>query len=175
MINCPKCGAELKEEQKVCIICGALTPASGFYYQDHTRWYHSRKLRIAGLAVAAVVLLSLIINAFRVMPPQIVAAEWCDDMSQGLLANAQKYASPNLTTNLQERMTDTRAISDDIRSRSGNAYVDAIPGEPAFDVEAAPTEASVDVSLVDPSGQTIYQCHVKLIKSGRRWLVENVN
>jgi hypothetical protein len=174
MTKCPKCKADLTDEQKVCIVCGALTPAGGFYYQDHTRWYELKKVRIAGIVAASVLVIIMIINAVRVMPPETVAAEWCDDMSQGAIKKAQRYAGPNFISNLQERMLDSLAMAEEIRSSTGAEFITAVPDPPTYDVEYAPTEASVKVTLINPTGQAVYTCRVELVKSGRRWLIENV-
>jgi len=170
-LNCRKCGAALRKEQKVCIACGTLTPAGGnFYVEEGKRWIPTPKQKYAAGGVVLLLVILLIAHLMRTVPPEIVAQQWFDALVSRNIRVARQYVTPDLEQNLQDQMMDLRAISDDYYTR---VVVDQAKYEVAKPAIESPTKATVMVKLIDPEGSG-YQVCLDMIKQGRCWRVNKI-
>jgi hypothetical protein len=166
-----KCGAELRSEQKVCIVCGTRTAAGGHFHVEEKQAWKPTAIHIyAASAVAVVLIILLITHIFSTVPPEVVAKEWFDAMSQRSCRQAEKYHSPEFISKMQSGISDTQAISDYIFDEVVNNQAVYTVGVPSF---PSPGRANVLVTLKYPDGH-VNEVPVDLTKSGRRWLIANV-
>ena len=76
-MKCQKCGCELREEQKACFQCGALSQAAGmFYTPEKKRWTPSRNMIIAAVVLVLIWIGSMVASSMRTIPADQVASEW---------------------------------------------------------------------------------------------------
>jgi len=166
-----KCGAELRSEQKVCIVCGTRTAAGGhFHIEEKQAWKPTAVHIYAAAGVAVVLVILLITHMFRTLPPDAVAKEWFDAMSQRSYGRAEKLNSPEFTSKMQTGISDTAAIGDYIFDEVVNNQAVYTVGTPTF---PATGRANVLVTLKYPDGH-VNEVPVDLVKSGRKWLIANV-
>ena len=170
-MECPKCGMELVDTQKVCVGCGALTPAGGFFYVDHAKWVPSKKIKIAAASLAGVIVLIIILQLLKITPPDKVAARWFECLADRQIVSASKLVTENFNTQLSDRMLDLRALSDEYYY-DADEQVTISASEPEYDIEFNPTEAKVTLSVVYSSGRS-QQINLGLVKVGRQWLVNS--
>jgi hypothetical protein len=170
-VNCVKCGAELHEEQKVCIQCGTRTAAGGhFHIEEKQAWKPSQNVKYAALMVALVLIIVIAAMCLKVVPPEIVTEQWFNLMVGRNYGKAQRFHSQQFTQQMEQTMSDTRAVSDMIIDRLGGVQTPYTFGAPTI---TAPGQATVPVTYKGSDGQpgTIT---VSLAKSGRRWLITGV-
>ncbi len=118
-----------------------------------------------------IVLIFVLINVFRTVPPDEVAKEWFCAMAERRLGSAQEYVSPNMTAELLSKNSDLRDLSDN--------YFNEIHNNGAkYEVKPArlsPDGKKANVTVI-MSGRDCYrQIRIELIKSGRRWLINSAN
>ena len=173
-MNCRKCGAELHPEQKVCIQCGERTAAGGkFDVEEEQHWRPSpTQVRIAGGAVALLLLVLILYNALHVVPPEVVAKDWFDAMLARSFARARTYVTPRFDEDLTARMMDMRALSDmwieEVTSNRATYHV----GPPVFDRPDDPRRAQITIRLQSPAGEVVREIRVEMVKVGRAWKVD---
>jgi hypothetical protein len=168
-MECPKCGMELVDTQKVCVGCGALTPAGGFFYLEDTKWKPSKKIKIAAASVLGIIFILILIQLLKITPPDKVASRWFECLADRQIVSASKLVTDNFTNQLSERMTDLRALSDEYYY-DNNETVTISASEPEYDMDFNPTEAKVTLSVIYSGGRS-QEIRLELIKDGRRWLV----
>lgn len=175
-MKCVKCGAELRSEQKVCIVCGTRTAAGGnFNVEEDEPWRPTRPMIYAAGCLAVILIIAIVAMCMKTVPPQTVTQEWFEAMTQRQYAKAEKLNSSEFTSKMQPGMSDTAALSDmlydEVNGNQGTYKV----GDPTIDTSRSPQRAQVTVTLTypDPSRPT-RQIPVDLVKSGRRWLIANV-
>ena len=173
-MKCMKCGGENHPDQKVCLHCGARTPAGGgYYFEEKKIWRPSNKMiAIAAGGISALLLILLVVHILHVDPPQSVAKEWFDSLVSRRPAIAERYVSPNYDSNLSDRMMDIRAISDE-------AYTDVVAEDgkysitkPTFDRNANPRMAALSIMVTHADGST-RQYDLRMVKVGRQWRIED--
>ncbi len=170
-MNCVKCGAELREEQKVCIQCGTRTAAGGhFHVEEKEAWKPSQNVKYAALAAAVVLIIVIAAMCLRIVPPEVVTQQWFDSMVSRNYGKAAKFHSPEFTQRMEQNMSDTRAVSDMIIDRLGDIRTPYTFGAPTL---VTPNQATVPVSYKGPDGLPA-TITVSLAKTGRRWLVTSV-
>lgn len=173
-MKCMKCGAENHEDQKVCLICGALTPAGGgFYYNNaEKKWWQSRSLHIKiGAGLAILLLIIIIVKVMHTDPPEVVAKQWFEAMVDRRVNAADKYTTSAYKDDLSNRMMDSRAVSDECYTNvvlDGGKYK---IGKPAS--EAGPKNVMVNIDVEDPDGGG-RTWSVHLAKIGRSWRIKQV-
>jgi len=168
IVKCVKCGAELRDEQKVCIQCGMRTAAGGhFHIEEKEAWKPSRNVKCAAAGVVALLIIAVVAMSFRIVPPEVVTKQWFDSMISRDYSKAEQYHSQQFMDYMQQNMRDTRAISDELIDRLGGFQTPYTIGAPTF---TAPDQATVPVTFTSPDGGpgTIT---VTLAKFGRKWLV----
>lgn len=169
-MNCVKCGAELRDDQKVCIQCGTRTAAGGhFHIEEKERWKPTRTTIYAAAGVALVLIIVLIVNGLRVVPPEVIAKEWFDAMVQREYNKAERYHSRPFAEKMQDGIDDTRAISDDLLGKAGSNPQITVSKFPS----QSPAQATVMITYKSPDGE-LGQVFIYLAKQGRRWLITNV-
>lgn len=172
-MECPKCGMELVDTQKVCVGCGALTPAGGFYYVDHTKWKPSKKIKIAAASVVGIILILIIIQILKITPPDQVAVRWFEHLADRQIVSASNLVTENFNTQLSDQMSDLRALSDDYYYDTTETVTISV-SEPEYDIEFNPTEAKVTLSVAYSTGRS-QQIRLGLVKVGRQWFVNSFN
>ncbi|MBO7394106.1 MAG: hypothetical protein J6U98_07910 [Abditibacteriota bacterium] len=166
--HCKKCGAELHENQKVCIKCGEVTEAGGnFEYGSNRILPDLSKLPMDKIyyglgALAFIIILICVICAMRVTPPDKICREWFVCMYSQNTKGAEKYMSDeyaeekkldaSMTTDAQEYHT---AVTEE-----GNKYTIKKYEEPAKDTVSY-------VIGIEQNGEKV----VTLKKMGRKWKV----
>lgn len=173
-MNCVKCGAELRSDQKVCIVCGTRTVAGGnFDVEEKQAWKPTRSMIYAAAGVALVLIIALVAMCLKTVPPDVVTKEWFDAMSQRECRKAEQLNSPEFVSKMQAGTSDTAALSDylfdEVNGKQGKYAV----GAPTYDIPSAPTRAQLTVTISYPEGPP-RMIPVDLVKSGRRWLIANV-
>lgn len=170
-MNCVKCGAELHPDQKVCIRCGTRTVAGGnFNVETKEAWKPTRNMIIAAVGVALLLIVMLVARSFKTVPPEIIAQEWFDAMTQRSYGKAESFHSPEFTSKMQSGITDTRALSDYLFDEVVNNQAQYTIGVPTF---PSPGRANVLVTLKYPDGH-VNELPIDLVKCGRRWLIASV-
>lgn len=170
-MNCVKCGAELRAEQKVCIVCGTRTAAGGhFHVETKERWKPTAIHIYAATGVAVLLIILLIAHVTRTVPPEVVTKEWFDAMSQRSCRQAEKLNSPEFTSKMEAGVSDTAALSDYLFDEVVNNQAVYTIGVPSF---PSAGRANVLVTLKYPDGHEM-EVPVDLTKSGRRWLIASV-
>lgn len=174
-MNCAKCGAELHPEQKVCLECGARTAAGGaFYVEEKQLWRPTpAMIKVTG-AAAFVLILVLLALGLRVTPPESVANEWFDALTQRQVRKASSMITPALQQTLSARGEDIRSLSDEYYSAVINDGATWTMGEPRLDPEDRPVNATITFVLTYPDGQR-KEVEARMLKIGRRWLVNEVS
>lgn len=170
-MKCHKCGAELRSEQKVCILCGTRTAAGGNFVVDEKEPFQvtSNMKKAAGAAVLLIVVL-LVAQLLRVTPPDVIAKQWFDAMAQREILKAEKFHSPAFVSRMQQGMTDTRAISDYIYDEINTRQAQSSVGKAVY---SGANQATVDIAMDYPDGQK-RPIQVVFTKSGRRWLIDKL-
>lgn len=171
-MQCKKCGAELHEDQKVCIACGTRTIRGDNYeYDSQVAWRPSMKMIISAAGVVVLIVLVMILNSMKTVPPKDVAKEWFSAMSQRKVKDARELSTPHLEEDLQSRGMDLMAISDeyygDITSDGGSVSI----GEPKA---AGKNTLSLDVSVTYGDGEPARGHSIEMVKVGRQWRVDKV-
>lgn len=169
-MNCQKCGAELRKEQKVCIVCGTPTPAGGnFYVEEDKKWTPSLLQKCIGGGVVLVLLILIIANMLKVVPPEKVAQKWVDALVSRQVKTARNLSTPTMEQNLQTGF-DLVALSDDYNSR---VVADEAEYKVAKPVYSDPSNANVKILFATPDG-SVFTVNLDMIKQGRRWMVDRV-
>jgi hypothetical protein len=171
---CPKCECELADKQKVCPRCGAHTPASFLYYTERKEFKLTKTHKIILACAGAFILLLIIIKMLAITPPDEVALKWANLMTQRLGNDAKKYESDNFDTNLLNRWPDRLSLTDEYISQLPNGNVTLQTSRPIYESSDDPQKATVTVRATD-SGGSVLSLNIKLVKVGRRWLVEDSN
>ena len=170
-MKCVKCGADLRSEQKVCIVCGMRTAAGGHYHtEEKERWRPSRNMIYAAAGVGLLLIIMIVAHAFRVTPPDEVAKDWFSAMAQRSCGKAASYHSPEYASKMQPGISDTHAISDYIFDEIHNAEATYTIGKPTY---ISTGRANVVITLTYPDNR-LRTIPVELEKSGRRWLIAGV-
>ena len=174
MINCPKCGHELPDRQKVCVVCGALTPASHFFYSEEKKWQPSKKMKIYAGVSAGIILILLILNSLRITPPDVIADKWYGAMSQRFISDAEKYTSEQYKNELSNNTSDMMAVADDIYTEVSSDKLTYKTDAPIYDSDSDPKSARVKITLFKEDGSMSRQFTIIFVKEGRRWLVASL-
>lgn len=172
---CPKCNAELTSDQKVCVLCGALTPASGYYYDDRPKFHFTKHLRIFLYIIGCIFFLFTLYFFLRVIPPQQVAIDWLNAMCNRRINYGASMITENFRSALSEQFSDMREVSDILYTDSSSAQSTLIVGDPDYQETAKQTIAIVPAALVDINGQIIRNMRVELVKEGRHWRINGFN
>lgn len=172
-MKCMKCGAENRDDQKVCLRCGALTPAGGgFYFKEKEKWWQSRDLQIkVGAGLAVLLLIFIIVKAMHTDPPEVVARQWFEAMVDRRVIAADEYTTSAYQDDLTNRMMDSRGVSDECYTAvvlDGGKYK---VGKPV--AEAGPKKVLVSINVMDAEGSG-RSWEVHLIKKGRSWRINQV-
>lgn len=169
-MNCKKCGAELHEDQKVCIKCGTRTIAGGnFDYGNTGPWRPTKKMIISAAAVVVLLIIVFVINAMRVIPPEIVAKQWFGAMADRKINIAKDYMAPDLVDQMTMDM-GLQASADDyytmITTEGGKYNV----GKPQM---SGSSGAQVAIVITQHDGKQ--EIRLNMTKTGRKWLISQVN
>lgn len=171
MLTCKKCGAELHEDQKVCIQCGTRTIRGDGFDYDSKKWSPPKSLKIGAGAVALLLLIIIAVNALKVTPPEQVGKEWFSAIADREIRAASKMATPNLESTLQTRGMSVRTLSEEIYNEVESYEASYAFGSPVLQGKTA---ASIQVTLNRPGdgyGRTFF---IDLVKQGRKWRVDSV-
>ncbi|MCL5102771.1 MAG: zinc ribbon domain-containing protein [Armatimonadetes bacterium] len=169
MLTCQKCGAELHEDQKVCIACGTRTLRGDGFDYSVKKWTPTKNHKIAAGAVLLVLIILWITSALRVMPPEVVAKEWFVAMTDRRIAAAQSYVSQALESDLQARNMDLRAMSDEY-------YTEVVQNLAKYQIgppQVNGASASIKIVLSYPEGSA-REVNIEMVKDGRRWVVNRI-
>ncbi len=174
-MKCPKCELELVDIQKVCPRCGAYTPASGFYYTERKSFVITKQMKIAaGIAVG--VLIALIIHlAFRITPPDRVALDFYEALSERRLNDARQQVTTKFMDMLADQMSDFREKSEPYYLDASSLQLEPILSKSIIDDTKVVETANVTITLLAPGQQSGRQVVVFLVKQGRKWLVDDIN
>ena len=171
-MKCVKCGAELRSEQKVCIVCGTRTAADGhFHVEKKEPWKPTRNMIYVASGVGLLLIIMLVCHIFRTIPPDVVTKEWFSAMAQRSCQKASSYHTDDYNSRMEPGISDTFAMSDSIFDKIHNDGAKYTVGEPTY---PSPGRASVTVTLKYPDDH-IYEIPIELAKSGRRWLIDGVS
>lgn len=168
---CRKCGTELHENQKVCIKCGEVTSAGfNFEYGDGTEKKFKmsdlqvKKLIYGGVGVVVMIILIIIINGLRVIPPDKICNEWFTCMYEQRTKAAEKLMTEELVSMKKEDTTMTIDAMD---------YHTMIVDEKCKFKISKPDikdKTATFIIGIDRNGEKV----VTLKKHGRKWLVCDV-
>ncbi|MCE5199353.1 MAG: zinc ribbon domain-containing protein [Armatimonadota bacterium] len=174
-MNCRHCGAELHEDQKVCIVCGKRTErGDGFDYDIKGPWRPTMKMVVGASVFFIILILVLMLNSLRTVPPEIVAKQWFDAMSDRKLGTAERLATPHLEETLQAKVMDLRALSDEYYSDFVDSKATPQVSVPTFDNPQQPTAANINIRMTFPNGDPARDVVIELVKVGRQWRVNSV-
>ena len=173
-MNCRKCGAELREEQKVCIVCGTRTVAGGgFYVEQEKAWRPSRNVLIGAGVFVLILIILMIANLLRVTPPGDVAMEWFDAMSQRQFSRARECMTPALQEKPSSAGMELMAIADGFYEAVNRNQGKASLGSVTQDSRSDPKSVTVTINLRYPAGSSDIVV-LKLVKSGRAWRINEL-
>jgi hypothetical protein len=174
-VKCLKCGEENHEDQKVCLHCGALTPrGGGFYYEDKKRFQLTKKHKLYGAIGLGVLLLIVILaKMLHVTPPDQVAREWFAAVSERRISAANSYTTPKLQSQLQARLMDMRAISDECYTEINEYRAACRFQPPQYDDPDNPRTARIIIALNRPDGG-VRTLDLGLVKQGRAWKIDSL-
>jgi hypothetical protein len=175
VLKCKKCGAELAEGQRACLECGEVTAAGGkFDYGEEKRFELTRNHILVAIGIVLVIIIVLVARSLQTVPPEKVASEWFDALSQRQLKRAKSYITPKFEQDLAGKMMDLRAMSDECYSEvvSNNAKFEV--SRPSFDNPSNPKTADITISLVYPNGELASTIKIRMIREGRRWRVDGL-
>lgn len=170
MLTCRECGAELHEDQKVCIQCGKRTIRGDGYDWDQKSFRPTRNMYIGAGAVVLVLLIIILINALKVIPPDQVSQTWFEAMTQRDSKMGAKLVTKEFVDKLGERQLTVRDLADEY-----NGEVAAYDGK--FRISSCVMKgnnAATTIVLIEyPDGRKGGHV-IELVKQGRRWLVNSV-
>ena len=174
-MNCPKCGAELHPDQKVCIQCGTRTAAGGqFVVPEERQPWRPTKNVIIGAAVAVCLLVIILVAlSLRVTPPDVVADEWFGAMAQRSLGKAREGLTPELQQRFGGGADELMALSDEYYTAVAQEDATYTVGKPRYDNPKKPEKATVVIDLKHPGGAT-GQVELEFTKVGRKWLISQI-
>lgn len=171
-MHCPKCDTQLTSEQKVCVKCGAYTPASGYFYQDSKEFQLTKTSKLLILILGFFLVFLLLYKLIHITPPHAVAEQWLKAMTSRQINHAAKLVTEDFKSALIDNFSDMREVSD-------NLYVDAsLPGaslvvkKANMDHSLAGNRANV-AALILHNGKTIKQMEIELVLQGRKWKINN--
>ena len=168
VLTCNKCGCELHEDQKVCIVCGTRTiRGDGFDYSVE-KWRPSRRIKIAAGIVVFVWIVVMVANALRITPPSEVNKKWFEAM----YTHNMKVASPMVTENFTRFLSDRNMDLGDLSSY-WNGEVIRPSAKPSYGkpVMTGEKSATISITLNYPNGDTRL-IKIELIKDGRQWMID---
>ncbi len=171
-MKCVKCGAQLRDNQKVCIQCGTRTAAGGnFQVEQKEAWKPSLNVKVAAAGAALLIILLIVTACLKIVPPETVAKQWFDSMVSRNYSKAANFHSQQFIAEMEQTMFDTRAKSDMIIDRLGGVQTPYTFSAPTT---TAPGQASVLVKFTSDDGQpgTIT---ISLGKFGRKWLITSMS
>ena len=173
-MNCPKCGVDVIDTQKICPQCGAFLPASGYFYQDEKRFHITPKMKKGAWIVGGLILLLLIINAVRVSPPDQVAKEYIELLSERNVPASKKLVTQSFEDDLQERMHYISDISGELflftPAGTATTFTSSVAG---YDNPDQPASAKVSVTI-NNTQYGIKVVNLDLVKQGRRWYINRL-
>ncbi|MHB9036139.1 MAG: hypothetical protein ACYC64_05695 [Armatimonadota bacterium] len=173
-MKCKKCGAELHEDQKVCLACGIRTERGDNYsFGEKEPWRPTRNMYIGAAAALVLIIVVMILNSMRTVPPEVVAEEWFGAMSQRKVKVARSLSTPQLEEALISRGMDLMALSEEYYSEIAdyNASFQVSKPQPA---ETTPNALAVNISITCNSGEPTRGHCVEMVKVGRQWRVDKV-
>lgn len=170
-MTCPKCQSEIAEKQKVCPKCGANTPASFLYYDDKNGFKLSKTHKIIAVGIVLLIIMIFIIKANQITGPDKVALKWVTLMTQRAGGEAKEYESPNFEENLLNKWPDRLSLTDEYYSQISGGNVVYKVKKPMYLNSNA---ATVEVTAKDSVDSTL-TLQITLVKTGKRWLVEDSN
>ena len=164
----------MREEQKACFQCGALTLAAGMYYiEEKKRWTPSRNMIIAAVVLVLVLIGSMVASSMRTVPADEVVKQWFAEMVDRRPYIAENYVTPQLEQYLAKRQSDLRSLSDDYYDRVVNQSGTYNVSIPSYDSPSDPKVAVVTINGQAARGAFQYQVH--MVKVGRQWLIDSVD
>ncbi len=173
-MNCPKCGVEVIDTQKICPQCGAFLPASGYFYQDEKKFHITPQMKKAALIVGGFLLLLMIINCLRVTPPDQVGQTYIELLASRNLNAAKKMVTEDFENDMQESMRYITDTSGELYLFTpGSSTTTFTPSVTGYDDPDSPTAASVSVR-VDNSQNGTMTVNLELVKRGRRWYINRL-
>ncbi|MCE5314324.1 MAG: zinc ribbon domain-containing protein [Armatimonadota bacterium] len=172
-MKCKKCGAELHEDQKVCIACGLRTERGDNYsFGEKGPWRPTKNMYIGAAAVVVVIIVALILNSMRTVAPEVIADQWFTAMTQRQLKVARNLSTPQLEENLTSRGMDLMALSEeyygDVTDNAGSFKI----GKPQAS-DSTPNALTVNISVAYDGLPGRDYC-IEMVKVGRQWRVDKV-
>lgn len=168
MLTCKKCGSELHEDQKVCIVCGTRTiRGDGFDYSVQ-KWRPSLRIKIAAGIVVLALVVMMVMDSLRVAPPSEVNKQWFEAM----YGHNMKVASPMVTAKFTSYLTDRNLNLGDLATE-WNGEIEGSNAKPSYGkpVMTSQKTASIPIALAYPDGSSRI-ITIDLIKDGRHWMVD---
>ena len=166
-MRCKKCGAELHEDQKVCIRCGERTEA-GFnfdYGDDKEHWRPSNKLifSVSGVVVLIVIVI-ILVNVLTVTPPNEICTQWFTCMSEQNIKGAEKLMTPDFV--------EDKKVDESMQIDAQEYYIMINENKSKYKFskpEIHGKKAEITIDIQDNASK-----NVTLSKIGRKWLVSDV-
>jgi len=170
-LKCRKCGADLHEDQKVCLQCGERTVrGGGFEYGGKQPWRPTpAQLKIAG-GVIGVLLIIIIALSLRTAPPDQVAGEWFEAVVDRRMRVVRDLSTSGLIEQLEASPAGLMAVCDNYNDQV--SMNEAKISEPKL-VSASGRSAKVAIELTYAAGGGA-QVNIELVKEGRCWKVSSV-
>jgi len=156
-------------------MCGALTPASGYYYDERHKFHLTKPMRIALYATGGVLLIFILYLFLRIIPPDQVAYDWLTAMCNRKLSYCTSFVTEDYKTSLSEQFSDMREVSDNLYMDSSSTGAVVVVGVPDYRETATQEKAIVPAALVARNRQTIRQMQLELVKQGRHWRINSLN
>jgi hypothetical protein len=171
--QCRKCGADLNPKQKVCPQCGEITPAGGkFDVPEEVAWRPSPlAIKLATAVVVLLIAIPVLYSLFHVTPPEVVAKQWFAAMSGRSLGVAGKMVTPRLQQSLASEMSSLQALSDEWNTETYTNRATYTVSKPTYTDR---THADVRISLIYPDKQPGPEVNLRMVRQGKRWLVDQV-
>ncbi|MFQ3549672.1 MAG: zinc ribbon domain-containing protein [Armatimonadota bacterium] len=175
--KCQKCGAELSDTQKVCVVCGAYTAAAGVFYEEEKKNLEipPKYLWIGGAAIALILIIIILAKVLHVDPPETVAKQWAQSLANRQLKDARALTLPSFDESARERLMDVASLADDISNYVKEKNADIEVKEISETQVAMTSEAPANIKIfminfVYPEGAS-KTLIVQIQKEGRHWKV----
>jgi len=173
-MNCPKCGVDAVDTQKICPQCGAFLPASGYFYQDEKRYTFTPQMKKAAWIVGGFVLLLMIINCLRVTPPDQVGKKYVELLSERAIPASKKMVTKDFEADLTDSMQYISDMSGELYlftpGGTKTTFTSTVAG---YDDPEDPTAARVSVTINNSQNGTKV-VNLDVVKQGRRWYINRI-
>ncbi len=173
-MDCPKCGVEVIDTQKICPQCGAFLPASGYFYQDEKRFVITPKMKKIAMIVGGFIVLLILLNCLRVAPPERVGQTYIELLSSRNMPAAKKLVTNDFEADLADSMRYISDMSGELflftPGGSATTYTSTVGG---YDDPENPTQARVSVTINNSLNGTKI-VNLDVVKRGRRWFINRI-